>query len=126
MNKRVRRLPTIYLYPDEDADLIAWLDSLGRGVNKSRLVKEVLRRGLQSGTGPSNAAASISLEADVVREAIGTAIAEHLDLTQIRRVVEAAVVTALAAARVTMAQAQDEDDDEMNDMLDGLGGKIML
>ncbi len=126
MNKRVRRLPTIYLYPDEDADLIAWLDSLGRGVNKSRLVKEVLRQGLQSGAGPSNAAASISLEADVVREAIGTAIAEHLDLTEIRRVVEAAVVTALAAARVTMVLAQDEDDDEMNDMLDGLGGKIML
>ncbi len=126
MNKRVRRLPTIYLYPDEDADLIAWLDTLGRGVNKSRLVKEVLRQGLQSGAGPSNAAASISLEADVVREAIGTAIAEHLDLGEIRRVVEAAVVTALAAARVTMVQAQDEDDDEMNDMLDGLGGKIML
>ena len=127
MNKRVRRLPTVYLYPEEDGDLIAWLDSLGREVNKSRLVKELLRRGLQSGASSSNPTTSISLDADAVREAVAAAIAQSLDLVEIRRVVEAGVASALASARVSVVEeASDEGEDDSEAFLDTLGEELLM
>ena len=112
------------LHENRDDDLIEWLEGLEDlpyGA-KSQAIKEALRRGIGSQATP--ASTSVTLDADAVREAATAAIAQSLDLVEIRRVVEAAVRAVLAEASVQV-QAKGEEDEE-DEMVDGLGSKIML
>jgi hypothetical protein len=104
----------IRLYPGQDDELIQWqtqFDGQPYGV-KTQAVKEALRRGI--GTEP--------LQATVATPA--------LDLVEVRRVVEAAVVSALGrfegqvlgAAAATPA----EEDDEVEDLLEGFQYSLVL
>ncbi len=115
------------LHEDRDKDLIKWLealDDLPYGA-KSQAIKEALRRGIDNRT--TSAPANATLDADAVREAVTNAIAQSLDLAEIRRVVEAAVASALAAIRVNVVEeTTGEDDDGSEDFLDTLGDELLL
>lgn len=99
---------TLRLYPDRDGDLIAWVRGQTRG-DRSRMVKEALRAGIQRGSGPTPAGV--------------------LDLAEIRLVVEAAVETSLARlggqALAVFAVAPD-DDRETEAMLDSLAASLVI
>jgi hypothetical protein len=110
----------IRLYFDADDDLIDWLDSLDDDVvpnapyrTKNQGVKEALRRGITAAPGqPSGPVAATAA----------------WDLADVRRVVEAAVETALArlgGQGATSTVALSEDDEE-EDLLDALGESLVL
>ncbi|MFC2015626.1 hypothetical protein ACFLUM_01700 [Chloroflexota bacterium] len=104
----------IRLYPGRDDELIQWqaqFDDQPYGV-KTQAVKEALRKG----TGVE------ALQAKVVAPA--------LDLVEVRRVVEAAVATALGRFEGQMvgaaAETPDEGDDEVEDLLEGFQYSLVL
>jgi hypothetical protein len=112
----------IRLYPGRDDELIEWqaqFDDQPYGV-KSQAMKEALRRGI--GTEHVLSGAEGPLQATVAAPA--------LDLVEIRRVVEAAVVSALGrfegqvvgAAAATPA----EEDDEVEDLLEVFQYSLVL
>ncbi len=122
--RRARQLK-VRLYFGQDDDLLEWLDSLDPRINRGEAIKEALRRGIDNRT--TSAPANATLDADAVREAVTNAIAQSLDLAEIRRVVEAAVTSALAAIRVNVVEeTTGEDDDESEDFLDTLGDELLL
>ncbi len=98
------------LYADRDADLLAWLtalDDLPFG-GKAEAVKTALRRGV--GT------------PDMVNPAVSTDL-----LVQVRAVVEAAVTSALANARLAVAPLEAEAPaDETEAMLDAFAENLTL
>ncbi|HIE39047.1 MAG TPA: hypothetical protein EYP77_08285 [Anaerolineae bacterium] len=104
--------PHVPLYPGEDDELIAWVNSLDRlpfGA-KSQAVKEALRRAVGGGSSPGRPAP-----------------APAVDLSEIRAVVEAAVEQALARQQVSAAAATaPEEDAEVEALLDGLGASLVL
>ena len=104
----------IRLYRGQDDELIQWqaqFDDQPYGV-KTQAVKEALRRGI--GVEPLQA----------------TVVAPALDLVEVRRVVEAAVTSALGrfegqvdgATTATPA----EEDDEVEDLLEGFQYSLVL
>ena len=104
----------IRLYPRQDDELIQWqaqFDDQPYGV-KTQAMKEALGKGVGVG----------ALQATVA--------APGLDLVEVRRVVEAAVVSALSrfegqvvgAAATTSA----EEDDEVEDLLEGFQYSLVL
>jgi hypothetical protein len=105
---------TLRFYPGQDDDLICWLDELDEEQigAKTQAMKEALRRGMR---------------ADQLQAA---APAPALDLVEIRRVVEAAVASALSrfegkvvgAAATTPA----DEDDEVEDLLEGFQYSLVL
>ena len=104
----------IRLYPGRDDELIQWqaqFDDQPYGV-KTQAVKEALRRGI--GTGLLQA----------------TAAAPALDLVEVRRVVEAAVVSALGRFEGQVVGATTttpaEEDDEVEDLLEGFQYSLVL
>jgi hypothetical protein len=105
---------TLRLYPSRDGDLIRWLDELNEEQigAKTQAMKEALRRGM--GADPLQAA-------DAMHE---------LDLVEVRRVVEAAVVSALGrfGGQVVGAAAATpgEEDDEVEDLLEGFQYSLVL
>jgi hypothetical protein len=112
----------IRLYPGQDDELIQWqaqFDDQPYGV-KTQAVKEALRRGV--GVEHVLSGAEATLEATVAAPAP--------DLVEVRRVVEAAVVSALGrfegpvvgAAAATPA----EEDDEGEDLLEGFQYSLVL
>ena len=95
------------LYPGQDDDLIAWLDSLdGQPFGaKAQAIRDVLHRGLGSG-----AESQPGVHAEI-------------DLGDVRRVVEAAVSSALAQWECAGARASASgtgEDEETERILDGM------
>jgi len=116
MPRRSKRRKTevqlhIRLYPGQDDELLHWLeqfDDRPYGL-KSQAVKEALLRGMgdESHTGGSPA----------------------IDLSEVRRVVEAAVETALSRLQGQMVAAPGSpptEDDEAEELLDALGEALVL
>ena len=127
MQRRIRQVK-IRLYAGKDDDLLQWLDGLPDhppGL-RSQAIKEALRRGIRQAD-PPPAPANVTLDADAVREAVAAAIAHSLDLVEIRRVVEAGVVSALASARVSVVEeGGDESEDDSEAFLDTLGEELLM
>ena len=104
----------IRLYPGQDDELIQWqaqFDDQPYGV-KTQAMKEALRRGIG------------------VEALQATVAAPALDLVEVRRVVEAAVASALGrfegqvvGAKVTTPA---EEDDEVEDLLEGFQYSLVL
>jgi hypothetical protein len=112
----------IRLYPGRDDELIQWqaqFDGQAYGV-KTQAVKEALRRGIGTEHGLSGAEGP--LQAAVAAPA--------LDLVEIRRVVEAAVVSALSRFEGQVVGAKGttpaEEDDEVEDLLEGFQYSLVL
>ena len=63
---------------------------------------------------------------DAVREAVAAAIAQSLDVAEIRRVVEAEVTSALALARVSVVEEREDDEEDDNATLDILGEELLM
>ena len=116
MPRRSRRRQTevqlhVRLYPGQDDELLRWLeqfDDRPYGV-KSQAVKEALLRGIE-GAAVSGGAPAI-------------------DLSEVRRVVEAAVETALSRFQGQVVAATvppSTEDDEADDLLDTLGENQVL
>ena len=104
----------IRLYPGQDDELIQWqaqFDDQSYGV-KTQAMKEALREGI----------GVEALQATVATPA--------LDLVEVRRVVEAAVVSALGRFEGQVvgaaAAASAEEDDEVEDLLEGLQYSLVL
>lgn len=104
----------IRLYPGRDDELIEWqaqFDDQPYGV-KTQAVKQALRSGI--GAEPLQA----------------TVAAPALDLVEVRRVVEAAVVSALSRFEGqvlgTAATTPAEEDDEVEDLLEGFQYSLVL
>jgi hypothetical protein len=104
----------IRLYPGQDDELIQWqaqLDDQSYGV-KTQAMKEALRKGI----------GVEALQATVATPA--------LDLVEVRRVVEAAVVSALGRFEGQVvgaaATASAEEDDEVEDLLEGFQYSLVL
>ena len=104
----------IRLYPGRDDELIQWqaqFDDQPYGV-KTQAVKEALCRGI--GAQPLQA----------------TGAAPALDLVEVRRVVEAAVVSALGRFEGQVVGATTttptEEDDEVEDLLEGFQYSLVL
>ena len=105
----------IRLYSGQDDELIRWLEQFNDkpyGV-KSQAVKEALLRGI--GSDPDRPT---------------TSAAPAVDLAEVRRVVEAAVATALARFEGQVSGAvpatPPEEDEETEDLLDSLGAALTL
>jgi len=92
---------TLRIYAERDEDLYRWLqglDDLPYG-RKAQVVKEVLRRGLaQAGTSGGDDA---PVDAAAIQRAVTAALSDVL--TDLRRIVEAAVATALTEVQVIAA-----------------------
>jgi hypothetical protein len=104
---------SLRLYWGQDDDLIGWLeqfDGQPYGV-KTQAVKEALRRNLSTDGGQAMASQP------------------SLDLAEVRRVVEAAIASALARFEGQMPGAvatAPGEDDEAEDLLDALGDSLVL
>ena len=104
---------TLRFYPGQDDDPIRWLDECEEHSGaKTQAMKDALSRGM--GTD--------SLQA--------TDLAPELDMVELRRVVEAAVASALGrfegqvvGAKVTTPA---EEDDEVEDLLEGFQYSLVL
>ena len=124
--RRKSRLPPIQVilrfYPGQDDDLIHWLGELDE--EPTRTKTQALKEALRSGIGAEHvlSGAEGPLQATVAAPA--------LDLVEVRRVVEAAVVSALGrfegqvvgAAATTSAK----EDDEVEDLLEGFQYSLVL
>lgn len=123
-------MKALYLrfHKERDKDLIEWLkalEDLPYGA-KSQTIKEVLRRGIRESEAAAQTEA-LPFDVDTVQEAVVAAIAQALDLTTIRSVVEVAVRSVLAEANIHVAQYADEnEDDEGDEMLDMLGDELLM
>ncbi len=103
---------TLRLRSGADDDLIAWLDDLRLPHGKKgEAIKNILRRGLESGEDPPTS----KLDAGSL-------------LVDIRQVVEATVTTALANISLTAnTLATDSEEDEYaNNCLDQLGEELLF
>jgi len=116
MPRRSKRRKTevhlhIRLYPEQDDELLHWLEQLDDrpyGL-KSQAVKEALLRGIEGGSDAGGSTAT--------------------DLSEVRRVVEAAVETALSRWQGQMVVAPSPsptEDNEAEDLLDALGEALVL
>ena len=122
-----RRVLYVRLNEDYDKDIIEWLEGLpARPAGlKGQAIKEALRRGIRQDD-PSSAPANVTLDADAVREAVANAVAQSLDLAEIRRVVEAGVTSALASARVSVVEEREVDAEDDDATLDILGEELLM
>ena len=116
MPRRSKRRKTevqlhIRLYPGQDDELLHWLEQLDDRAYglKSQAVKEALLRGIGKGSNAGGLPA--------------------IDLSEVRRVVEAAVETALSRLQGQMVAAPGSpstEDDEAEELLDALGEALVL
>ncbi len=108
----------VYLNPERDADLLAWLS---QQKSKSAAIRQALWAYLehQNNAPPVNAAGvQAIIDPDTIYRAIDEALAERLDLTLIHQVVEAAVSNALAPPA--------ETDHEADTILDTLDSQLVV
>lgn len=97
----------IRLYPGQDDDLLAWLgqfEDRPYGA-QTQALKAALRRGGLGADGPAPPA---------------------LDLAEVRRVVEAAVASALRRWSPETQAGDDPEDDETEELLDALGAALVM
>ena len=114
---RHARQVKIRLYLGQDDDLLEWLDGLDPRLNRGEVIKEVLRRGIRAAQSAPVAESSAKVDEDALREII----------VDIRRVVEAAVLDALARAQIDIAQGQEtQDEDGDDEVLDMLGDELLM
>ena len=104
---------TLRFYPGQDDDLIRWLDELEEHLGaKTQAMKDALRRGLRT---------------DLLQ---ATAPPPELDMVEVRRVVEAAVVSALGRFEGQVVGAKGttpaEEDDEVEDLLEAFQYSLVL
>jgi hypothetical protein len=131
--RRSRRRQTevqlhVRLYAGQDDELLRWLeqfDDRPYGA-KSQAVKEALLRGIEAGSKPGEAPA----EGCSSKPSVGQVELSTSGLSEVRRVVEAAVETALSrfgGQRVaTATQPPVEEPDEAEALLDALGDALIL
>jgi hypothetical protein len=112
----------IRLYPGQDDELIRWqaqFDDQPYGV-KTQAVKEALRKGIGVEHVLSGAEGTLEV----------TVAAPALDLVEVRRVVEAAVASALSRFEGHVADAAAatpaEEDEEVEDLLEGFQYSLVL
>ena len=117
---------TLRIYAERDEDLYRWLqglEDLPYG-HKAQVVKEVLRRGLaQAGVSGGSEA---PVDAEAVQRAVTAALSDVL--TDLRRIVEAAVATALAEVQVmtaTWSHRKPETEEDVQDVLDVWDGNTL-
>jgi hypothetical protein len=124
--RRKSRLPPIQVilrfYPGQDDDLIHWLRELDE--EPTRTKTQALKEALRSGNGAEHGLSGAE------RPLQATAAAPALDLVEVRRVVEAAVASALSRIEgqvVGAAAAKPaEEDDEVEDLLEGFQYSLVL
>lgn len=111
----------VRLYPDQDEKLFTWLEELNKlpfGV-KSKTVKETLRRGLNldSRSAALNQGANVALDTGEL-------------LSDIRRVMEATLESAISRLSITpltaVPQTSPDDENEIDALLDNFGTNLMM
>lgn len=113
----------VYFNPERDTANLRWLE---QQQSKSAAVREALRAYLQwqaDDVASSEVTVLATVDADTIYQAVDEALAERLDLTAIRQVVEAAVGNALAGLTLTQVS---EVEDEADDILSGLGSNRVI
>ena len=121
---------SLRLYWGQDDDLIGWMeqfDGQPYGV-KTQAVKEALRRNLGTDGGQATAAPS-ALDPSIACDELRRVELSGQSLAEVRRVVEAAMTSALARFEgqvIGAAVAAPGDDDEAEDLLDALGDSLVL
>ena len=118
MTRKRRRQPTevrlhLRFYVGQDDEVIRWLEQLDDQPygTKTQAIKAALLRGIGGDSGQA------------------TAASPALDLGEVRRVVEAAVTTALSRFEGQMGRAPTclpTDEDETEDLLDALESALVL
>ena len=114
-NKKICKLPRVWLYEKQDRDLIGWLEELDRQPygTKGQIIKQTLRRGL--GLSSSTKGSDASFDSQEL-------------LSDIRRVVEAtleSVISRLSITPLTAAPSLDMPD-EIDALLDDFGANLMM
>ena len=120
---------TVRLYPQRDADLLRFLDQLRNG-EKNRVIKEMLRRGMQC----EQSAVDLEAIRQVMQDTMGKTKASIVpfDLADIRKVVEAAVASALTGLEAPPSNSSlasgevPKETPEVTEMLDSLGKSLRL
>lgn len=131
MKQRTATAPvrlTLRFYPGQDDDLLRWLEALDteRHGGKNQVVKDTLRMAVSATPSERPSPASIT-----DRPAELTAV-----LVEVRRVVEAAIVSALGrfayvqqmggAVTGTMTTVPTDDDEEVDGLLEALEQALVL
>ncbi len=112
---------SVYLNPDQDKDLIDWLKAQK---NASAAIRQVLQRHLLQKITPSDA-----VQAKINPETLQKAVEAGIDarLSDIRRVVDAALYTAQDALPSTASalDSSEADEDELADDVDWFDSFIL-
>ncbi len=118
MSKKFISIP-IYFNPERDAALLTWLAGQK---NKAAAVREALWAYIQAEANhpavPSQVPAQAIIDPVTIYQAIDAALAERLDLTVIRQVVEAAVSQSLAGLPFAQAYEVEDEADTILSVLD--------
>ena len=121
---------SLRLYWGQDDDLIGWMeqfDGQPYGV-KTQAVKDALRRNLGT-DGGQVMATQPALDPSIACDELRRVELSGQSLAEVRRVVEAAMTSALARFEgqvIGAAVAAPGDDDEAEDLLDALGDSLVL
>lgn len=109
----------IYFNPERDEAILTWLAGQK---NRSAAVREALSAYLQIETShpatPSQVPAQAIIDPATIYQAIDAALAERLDLSIIRQVVEAAVSQSLAGLPFAQAYEVEDEADTILSVLD--------
>lgn len=107
---------SVYLNPQRDRDLIGWLRAQK---NTSAAIREVLQCHLSQGSG--------AVQAEINPEALQKAVEAGIDarLSDIRRIVDAALFTAQGAISSPSAASSEESENEPEDDMDWLDALIL-
>lgn len=127
---------TLRLYR-QDADLIRWLDGIREG-DKNRVIKEVLRRGIEKDSSTADldairealrqeltdAGVSVEVDLEAIQQAIQEAVGEStgggsVDLAAIRRIVDAALSQAMNGLSLEGGSEKSEEEEESEEDLLG-------
>ena len=117
---------TVRLDPERDADILTALARArveGRVVN--RIVVQALRLWMElEAQTAGHAAASVGMDAPAPAEATRIAEADPRFWDELRRVVEAAVISALGEQKATRGDDNDAERQQAEALLDALGGAL--
>lgn len=99
----------IYLNPERDTAILAWLEGQK---NKSAAVREALEVYLQTGNVSRVGMTQATLDPTALYQTLDQALKEHLDWGYLRQIVEVAVRHAMAGLPpVPTSMAEEESDD---------------
>lgn len=117
-------IPVItYLNPDRDQEILAWLETQP---NRSAAIREILQGHIQStvGTTSSSSGQAIQINLDSIRATMAEALAQHLDLSMLRQLIEVAIASALAGLPGIAAAPLTQSDDTSS-VLDNLDDNLV-